>query len=691
MFLKLKTLKIKAFRRFVNEQTIDFTNRENLVQIDGLRPETGGSSGSGKSSIPIAIDCLFGVSDISDKSLQSWLTKEPWSVEGVFDAVDNDGTHELIIKRSKKDGLSINLGGVVTSGSSKMAEEALDKIISVPRDLFRRMYHKKQKEGGFFIHLTAGQAYKTMTSVLNLTEMTDQVKKIEVKIAENEKELASYTFKKASAESNLTAVKGTLDSLQKPEQPEIKDVSALKLALENLKEQKSSLNQQKIAAIAAFAVPVMQKADDAALQVELTSVKDNIVTLAAEKTQLLKAKEDKTKQLQDMLEKFNKELADINLKRSKLQELDRQNTQHINKIEHIEKASCPTCSQTWANETAKIELDKTKAIVEANKVVMAELSTSIGQQATVESNITKVRTALSAFIGKNPAQEIEEKIAVLQDKMYGVQGQIKNLATSVNQANAMATSEYSNMIASVNNQFDQKSNEINMNINNLFTEITLEESKSKNYQDALAAFNKNSETLTLKVLELAKEVTKVGEDTFALNKKIAVGNEAKRAIKSYTLQIFQDSLDNIGEQATRILNATPNMATASIYFESARELADGKIKEEINAILSVDGEEDIPVKCLSGGEGTSIEIATDLAFLDMVESRVKIGTDFFFLDEPFNGLDSTNSLPIIDLLKSLDTNKKIIVVDHNPEVKEVITDRILVERIGTESNIIDRR
>jgi DNA repair exonuclease SbcCD ATPase subunit len=70
------------------------------------------------------------------------------------------------------------------------------------------------------------------------------------------------------------------------------------------------------------------------------------------------------------------------------------------------------------------------------------------------------------------------------------------------------------------------------------------------------------------------------------------------------------------------------------------------------------------------------------------ESKVGKGINLFLLDEPFVGLDSVSCLSALELLKSIDSNKKIIIVDHNPEVKESISDKILVKRDGVSSEIV---
>jgi chromosome segregation ATPase len=83
--LKLKSLKFKNVGRFVEWQEIPFDKLGSLIQVDAQNNNTGGSSGSGKSTIFNALDWLLGLSDLSTGTLQSRLTKEGIAVEALFD------------------------------------------------------------------------------------------------------------------------------------------------------------------------------------------------------------------------------------------------------------------------------------------------------------------------------------------------------------------------------------------------------------------------------------------------------------------------------------------------------------------------------------------------------------------------------------------------------------------------------
>jgi DNA repair exonuclease SbcCD ATPase subunit len=129
------------------------------------------------------------------------------------------------------------------------------------------------------------------------------------------------------------------------------------------------------------------------------------------------------------------------------------------------------------------------------------------------------------------------------------------------------------------------------------------------------------------------------------------------------------------------------METATIQFEGLKETKEGKVKEEVTCIVSMDGEIGIPVKSLSGGERSSTDLAIDLSVIKFIEERTGKGISLMVLDEPFTGLDSKNILEALEMLKECSIDKQLLIVDHNPEASQSINNRLTVVRDGLTSKI----
>jgi DNA repair exonuclease SbcCD ATPase subunit len=129
------------------------------------------------------------------------------------------------------------------------------------------------------------------------------------------------------------------------------------------------------------------------------------------------------------------------------------------------------------------------------------------------------------------------------------------------------------------------------------------------------------------------------------------------------------------------------MSTASIQFEAFKETKSGNIKQQVNAVLSMDGEIGIPIKSLSGGERSSVDLAVDFAVIDMIENISGKGIDLFILDEPFTGLDAQNREECLEIIKQNLGKKRVVIVDHSAETKAMVPDKVVVIREGQTSCI----
>jgi DNA repair exonuclease SbcCD ATPase subunit len=206
-------------------------------------------------------------------------------------------------------------------------------------------------------------------------------------------------------------------------------------------------------------------------------------------------------------------------------------------------------------------------------------------------------------------------------------------------------------------------------------------------QEAQRRFTASLNKLKEQEAKYQKELDAKQADLDAVEEELLLAQEAKKAVKSYLSRSFDEALETISDTATQIVRGVPNMANATIKLEGTKETKDGKVKEEIAAIISSDGELDIPIKSFSGGERTALDFAIDLAVIDFLESKTNKGIDLFILDEPFNGLGQGEIEMALEVLQTSNPNKKIVIIEHSPAVDEFVTDKIHVIRDGATSYI----
>lgn len=690
--IKLISLSLENVGRFVEKQNIDFSNKSRLLQFDGKNENTGGSSGSGKSTVFIALDFLLGVSDIPISSLQSRLTKNGYFVEGVFEINGKSVT----ITRSKKDGLVVKTPEETIEGNNKIAEEKIDQLIGIPRKLFKKMIHKRQKEGGFFLELTAKESYQFMTESLGLQESEAKSEKINNIIKEKELEVAKLEVSLSTSEKSLAQYRADLASMAKPDP--IDEESLKATIIENQKVIESlnnviSIHKEGVAALKADCEREIEKSTPPLV---LPESAEELLKLQTELGVL------KQKEIEE-LSKLNTAEIDLKLtqcrnlvtatktKQFELDTLVLRTKELVEQKKHIESAQCPTCSQEWKGESAQVKINEITDKINKNIAQMSEHKKYIDNLPTVEAAIQKLEADKVEVLNKKTQISLE-----FSNLKSEINNKINNIETEKNQKLLEWNAKKQEIITKIKDNFWKSEQGFNESINEaiqkksaLEKDLSTASMTLSNYKTQISNYENLSSTTKARIKDLELSIGQRQIDIKNLKKEILVYSEAQRAIKTYTLQIFQDTLNFIGQYATQILNAVPAMASATLYFENCKETKTGKIKDEINCIINVDGENDINIKTLSGGERTAVDLAVDLAVIEVLESQVGKGADWIILDEPFTGLDSIGCEAAIDIIKQVGVKKRIVIVDHNESVKQVIDETVTVHRKGLESIILN--
>lgn len=674
----------EAIGRFVDPQVIEISSLGNLIQIDGKNNNTGGSSASAKSTVFHAWDYLLGFNHIPAGKLQSRLTKNGIAVwaEGTLDG------KPIKISRSKAKGLSIEGAGLDVSGNSKLAEETLDKILAMPRELFRKICHKRQKEGGFFLDFGPKDTNDFLMDCLGLNHLKAKVVKIDEKLKSLIKEKETVDKSLLSNREGLAATQNAVKGLGEPPVQDIHPdvVEKLKAALNisemNLtgvlgahKTELAELNKTR----PQVSVAPFNRADLDNYEKEL-----HIIREAIQKAGLAEI-ERKNKAKQD--------LAALNLQKNKLQHVVvnglslKKDAENIAaQIKKIRESVCPTCAQVWntgkSHEDNLIEqLKKIKPQIEAGRAAEIELA-----------NV--VDPAINALLPHTADWPVDVAAERAQEAT------LLAYVNSEKEKEKLHNATENSRIKAVSDQFSAKLQELNQKQQREADlargQVDLDRRtydaanfKLQTFKTAQARYEQSAKDLTAQEAKYAAEVAKLEASAADLAMKILMTEEGKRALKIFISCSFDDALETISREATRIIRHIPNMANATIQLEGQRETGKGAVKEEVTAVIHVDGEEGVPIETLSGGERSALDLAIDLAVIDLIESVSGKGMNFFILDEPFTGLGPVEIEMALEVLKNSNSNKKLIIVDHHSEVKQMVHNSIVVERTGAISTLAE--
>lgn len=680
--LKLNKLKFKNIGRFVDLQEISFSDLNGLIQVDGSNSNTGGSSGAGKSTIFNALDFLFGLNTISTSSLQSRITEDPIFVEAEFDF----NGQNLIISRSKK--LKIDLNGEITTGSSKITEEKLDQILSIPRHLFRPMLHKKQKEPGFFLNFTPSETNSFLTDCLGLTDYKNKLNNLDLKINDISKKIELLDRDIHSNKTGLEATQNAIKALGSAPKKNIDQKTILQIK-ENLDSFKFKLNR--------LLEKNKKEIEDLNKERPILDFKEyDLTNLKKYENQLFEINEkinDLKLKNKDNEFFIQKSLSDIKIKKIELSDkikISKKSKEDAKKLAlevlKIRNSICPKCEQSWINDAAKKE--EQEILIKIN-----ELKTQIIEDSefdTIKDSLENQENKILENSNKNNNKEIlylENEYKKIK-KVYEEEKQKEQEHVTLEKNNAKEKFKiFEQKEKELKSKHDNECLNINKNIELYTKELNISVTTLKNYEENKKIYENSINNLKDQEAVFIKNLYEFNNTYEQYKSELQILEELKKIIKSYLSFSFDEILETISENATRIIQHIPNMSNATIQLEGIRETKDGKVKEEVNSVIHMDGEENVPIKTLSGGERAAVDIAIDIAVLGVIEERTNKGIDLFILDEPFTGLDSTNIEMVLEVLKNTSTNKKIVIVDHNPVVKEQISDRINVVRNGLTSKI----
>lgn len=680
--LKLKRYSFSGIGRFVEKQTIDLESRDHLIQIDGENTNTGGSSGAGKSTTVEALAFLLGISDIPSTQLQSRITKSPIWVQGEFEG-------GITITRSKKDGLTIQTPEETVSGNSKLAEEKLDQIIGVNRKLLKTMCYKRQKQGGFFLNLTPKESHAFLIDCLDLTEYQNKINKM------NDILKDKYKLNKISLEATIEGIENTIKELdnllktkEKPVEPELTDVKIINSKIEVAKQALQN-EQKKLDKMIKEIGPKPIEPESPVFEKEqmLLDTQSGIVAIKAEIEDIRKSHQESIDQANFALRKIQDNIAKSNSYKDLLIDEVNNNNALLEQIKHIEEEKCPTCMREWKQGgDSKLKELKEKSGMHQEKIA--------GYKSEIERipHLKVMEEKAIKILEDRQLKQIniheKETLAALEEKLRKLQNEKDNIQSVVKQKYLEDCNEWNCKYQAIEYMFRDKNNELINEINKLQNNIDIIDMQKKNYEKAKKAYEADLDVLTSKISILNFRLKEKQTELKDLEKNIVLAEESIRLIKNFTLQKFQDTLDYIGARATEIINMIPNMANAVIYFEGAKETKTGKIKNEVNAVINLEGDLAVSIKTLSGGERTAADLAVDLAVGEMIENYTRKGVNFSVIDEGFDGLDSVSKIQCLEILKNISTDKKILMVDHSSEVKEMVCDIIKVKRINEESFVV---
>jgi DNA repair exonuclease SbcCD ATPase subunit len=662
----IQKVTVEGFRAFVERQSTAELPSRGLIGIRGRNLDTNGSSGAGKSSVAYAICYALGLlkAPYTAAKLKSKWAKVPMQVELELEA---DGV-PVLLKRGKVTSIQVGDEPEV-AGSVEAVEERLARLVGLDTELLRALTFRAQKRPGLFLTMKDGAKKEFLSALLGLQEVEKQI----------EEAVPRGNQLKAEAEKLETAKKALEGQLRPPGEVVLKDTSAFEAttltlsafhqaAVEALKAAQTVLDAQK-AALATQDGPPAAPEVVRGLTEARAECDRRLQAAKKEQEVALGVAKQAAKQAQEQLEAVK--LA-VGRESTLLGELKKVQAG----IQRAESAVCPTCEQQWVSAGARLaewkgqeqELQKAlSAISQAKSVDLparrdtAEAALELLQQQMSNPEVAKLQE-VRAEIDRRLAKEQAEHGARVQTWQATQRAALAEAATLV----ATRQSELKD-------------------INTAILRHNAEEERTQLYNDQVLANRKREEE---SYTRLQGEIGKLEAQIHSYMNSYAREADLATALKAFLGSIFDEVLAEISAEANELLRGLKNVATTTIAFMSDKTTDKGVVKQQIRPVVLKNGVELDWEVDLSGGQGTSLELAVDLAVARVIGRRTGRRPGWLILDEAFEGHDMQVKESCLEVLQKAAQDCAILIVDHASELREYFTSFIDVESSNEVSRIV---
>lgn len=687
---RLKSLSLSGFRSFRDDGNSVAFPDTGLVLLQGVNKDTGGSSGSGKTSVNLGIAYALDYCPFPSTTLTNWEAKNTLKVDLTLETDQG----EVRIRRSG--GQQLWVGGEQVKGGASVVKDRLKSILGVDSDVLALLTYRGQRKPGLFLSRTDAEKKEILTQLLRLDRFEKAIEDGQARLKGLEqKDREVHVFASAASaaleclpSTDVSALELRVSLLEAFFEVGTKDLDVLKQVVsekENIAKEKAqgafdsftAQIQEAEAAVAAIPLPALEFDDQEATRLQ-TLIAEADRRITSLQTADRKKKLDRDAEVQRLSNQTQV------LRRTMAQQpaLVKERARLEDELKKLLADICPTCEREWLKSEAK-------------KAQLQGLITEVDEKLADCTAAKALETELTVTFMAIPEHQPDQSIQKFQEARSRAQGQLSNEAERKKSAEQAIRAEYSKKKAEATaavselRQLQAEAYQVARQV----TEVDLGKARAlleeKNTSVSHSAselkqlrfeldHGKKSEarrrTLEAECKKLNAEFEKT---TSELNEErdllAAIGREG------FLGSIFDEVLAEISADTNQILASIANTRHCTIEFRSESTTLKGTVKKSITPILQVAGNEAALEANASGGMFSAIELAVDLALGEVVARREGVAPGWLILDESFSGLDSVSMESCMEILGQYARDRLVLVVDHASEFKSLFSKFISVE------------
>lgn len=665
MKLELNKLELKNFLSYGNKlQSIDFQAGINL--ITGKDISTSKQNASGKSSILSAvIFALYGKADkdINIPQLVNWQNKKNCFVKIYF----TKGKDKYEIERGLYPNILIvykNKKELPQDANKRNFQEYIEQeILCLDYNTAISIIHCNPNNSVSLFNAPRGKKRKLIENLFNLSmysnisdTCTNKIKNIEQKIYEHNKNISTNNDKIDILSSQIKDFKNKISTIKN----KIHDVSKLNLDLFKIKNDIITYNVE-------LYKTELNNNDDAIkrFKVEINEYNTKLIEY---KTQLNGIK------LNSNLKKLNKEdiINDLLLNKTEYDssyynniineyKISKNNIEF--KIKELNKnikalsdeSQCPLCKQPLSkqitlNNENELKLLNDELIKFDNEL---KYNKKCYKSSIEYERLTKLKNEYELYENeKNLVNKLKNDIIIIEKHIKSYNENIKDHKDSIEHCN-IKLSEYDALYSKKEKLESEIENTIKFNVQ---------------YEEQINDLNdyieKNREQINI-LLEQIEEYTKLKMNLQTIFDYLDyIKNVCKdEGIKQY-------AISNIVPYLNQRVNKYISEAGFNFYL---------KLDNWLNVEIKGPGIHNSTYGNLSGGESKSVDLAMQLALLDVAKLHSGVFPTFLMLDEILDSaVDSQTIEKLMSIIKKKqkDDNSTIFIVSHRKELNELAADKI---------------
>lgn len=700
--VKLKSVKMKAFRSFVDEQETPLLPDTGLYLIKGINKDSGGSSNSGKSNLALAIAYALDCSPIPGTLLQSWLTKDKMQVSVSF----LQGDKNITCNRGSVTSLEV---GDMEHNGAKAYKENLPTVFGLSTEQIAALSYRHQKDGSSFLSMSDDDKKSFLAKLLKLDEIESEVERardelkkervrLEVALQNPFLKMSPPVCPEVPSKTDLSFNKSMLNFNQRVIDEKNSKLLAIKKRIDELNSQVLLLKKDIEKTVESLTEDTNKEIK--ALQASLLTLPQLYGNQKKDVQKLLTAQ-------QKLVSKLNAEVDALERSMWKTGESITSNKMKISshadikdklkyKLETSEK--CDACNQTVIKNEQWQENIKNKITIEEEFCKQSERQVEhfilLKEQQAVEMQQLRksilVESGHVDFYNKQlqslsekaieAKAEIEKQIGLkrldISTMLNRITDQHKDVLTPMINEISVLQNEGSFLKAEIANE-QQKRVQIQSTIDKAEIENSYKEKEFLTKMDWYESQVKQIEAANKELSDAEKMVNIKTEYVTMLGPDGFLGN------------IFDEVLIDIGHRASDMLKQVPNVSRVTISFESDKKAkTTDNVTKQITPVIY---KESLPLPLtgtLSGGMLAVVGLAVDLALQQVIQERTGVSLGWMILDEAMEGLGAIEKEACMELLRQVAHDKLILIVDHDDKAKDFVDGSITIESENEHSTIL---